>query len=171
MARVVYHNEIDILTLVGLATQVLDRHRRDDPTELSGSEALAVARWHHEAERLEQAEAAYQAALVSTNPNVRMDALRRYTAHLKRQGRRKEAVGGWETMHDLAPDDPTSCIELAKYYEWHAQDLKQALSWAQEALVCLTHWADGWRRDQAWESIEHRMARLKRKMGVRKQTS
>lgn len=171
MARVVYHNEIDILTLVGLATQVLDRHRRDDPTELSGSEALAVARWHHEAERLEQAEAAYQAALVSTNPNVRMDALRRYTAHLKRQGRRKEAVGGWETMHDLAPDDPTSCVELAKYYEWHAQDLKQALSWAQEALVCLTHWADGWRRDQAWESIEHRMARLKRKMGVRKQTS
>jgi len=169
MARVVYHNEIDVLTLVGLVTHVLDRYRSDDPTGLSGSEALAIARWHHEVGRIELAEVAYQAALASENHDVRLDALRRYTAHLKRQGRREEAVEGWELLHDLAPDDPRSSIELAKYYEWHVKNLEEALRWAQEALVCLTHWAADWRRDQVWESIEHRVARLKRKISVDKQ--
>jgi uncharacterized protein YprB with RNaseH-like and TPR domain len=169
MTRVVYHNEIDVLTLVGLATHVLERHQRDDPTGLLGSEALAIARWHVDAGRMELAEVAYQAALTSKNPDVRLDALRRYTAHLKRQGRREEAVEGWELLHDLAPDDPRSCIELAKYYEWYAKDLEEALRWAQEALVCLTHWSVDWRRDQMWESIEHRVARLMRKISVETQ--
>lgn len=164
MARIVYHNAVDILTLVGLAAQVLDRYR-EDSSRLSGAEALAVARWHHEAGRVDAAETAYLRAIESSKFDVRMDALRRYTAHLKRQDRRAEAVEGWLTLHALAPDDPGPCVELAKYYEWHAQDLAQAQQWAQEALVCLSHWVADWRRDQVWAEIEHRLERLARKIG------
>jgi uncharacterized protein YprB with RNaseH-like and TPR domain len=163
MARIVYHNAVDILTLVGLAAQVLDRYR-EDSSMLSGAEALAVARWHHEAGRVDAAETAYLRAVESSKFDVRIDALRRYTTHLKRQDRRAEAVEGWRTLHSLAPDDPGPCVELAMYYEWHAQDLAQAQQWAQEALVCLSHWAADWRRDQVWAEIEHRLERLARKM-------
>jgi uncharacterized protein YprB with RNaseH-like and TPR domain len=165
MARIVYHNAVDILTLVGLAAQILDRYKHEDSTMLSGAEALAVARWHHEAGRLDAAESAYIRAIASTKSEVRVDALRRYTAHLKRQDRRGEAVEGWHTLHTLTPDDPGPCVELAKYYEWYAQDLAQAQQWAQEALVCLSHWVADWRRDQVWAEIEHRLERLARKIG------
>ena len=165
MGRVVYHNAIDVLTLVGLTIQVLDRYQREDPSQLSGSEALAIGRWHHDAGRLEPAEMAYRKAVSSSELEVRLDALGYLTAHLKRQGRREEAVDGWQMLHSLAPDDPRPCVELAMHYEWHAPNLVEARRWAQEALVCLTHWTDNWRRDQAWASVEHRLARLARKLG------
>ena len=165
MGRVVYHNAIDVLTLVSLAIQVLDRHQREDTSQLSGSEALAIGRWHHDVGRLEPAEMAYRKAASSSELEVRLDALRYLTSHLKRQGRREEAVEGWQMLHSLAPDDPKPCVELAKYYEWHVPNLVEARRWAQEALVCLTHWTDDWRRDQVWASIEHRLARLARKLG------
>jgi len=167
MGGVAYHNAVDILTLVGLAIQVLDRHQREDPSQLSGSEALAVGRWHHDAGRSGLAEIAYRRAVSSSELEVRLDALRYLTAQLKRQGRREEAVEGWQMLHTLASDDPRPCVELAMYYEWHAPNLVEARRWAQEAMVCLTHWTDNWRRDQAWASVEHRLARLARKMGER----
>ena len=165
MARIVYHNAVDILTLVGLATQILSRHQSQDSSKLSGAEALAVARWHHEVGRLEAAEDAFLRAIKSSKLDVRIDALHRYTTYLKGQDRREEAVEQWQTLHSIAPDDPRPCVELAKYYEWHANDLAQAQHWAQEALVCLSHWEDDWRRDQVWAEIEHRLARLARKSG------
>jgi hypothetical protein len=165
MARIVYHNAVDILTLVGLATQILNRHQYEDSSKLSGGEALAVARWHHEAGRSEAAEDAFLRAIKSSKPEVRIDALHRYTAYLKGQERREEAVEKWQTLHSLVPEDPRPCVELAKYYEWHAKDLDQAQHWAQEALICLSHWEADWRREQVWGEIEHRLARLARKAG------
>ena len=166
LQRVVYHNEVDVLSLVGLTTQVLGRHRPSDPGSLSGGEALAVARWHDVAGRTEPAEAAYQAALDgdASGDDVRIEALRRFATQLKRQERYEEAIQAWQEWHQLAEDDPRPCIELAKHYEWKARDLEQALEWAKRALVCLSHWPAGWRREERWEEIEHRLARLKRKL-------
>jgi uncharacterized protein YprB with RNaseH-like and TPR domain len=163
MARVVYHNTVDVLSLVRLAEEVLRRHLPEDPKALSGAEALAIARWHHGAGRLKLAEGAYQATLASQEQTIRLEALRHYSTYLKRQDRRGEAVEHWREWHHLAPDDPRPCIELAKYYEWHVHDLEAARHWAEKALVCLTHWPADWRRDQTWVEIEHRLARLARK--------
>jgi hypothetical protein len=38
------------------------------------------------------------------------------------------------------------------------------MEWAQEALVCLSHWPAGWRRDRAWDEVQHRVERLKTKI-------
>lgn len=165
MARVIYHNAIDILSLVGLANQVLGRHAGQQPKRLSAGEALAVARWHQLAGRRRRAETAYETALqTSSDSEVRLEALRWYGAHLKREGRRQQAVPLWEEWHGLQPDDPLPCIELAMYYEWHAVDLAQALEWAERARQALMSWRAGWRRDQAQAEVEHRIGRIKRKL-------
>lgn len=165
MRRVVYHNEIDVLSLVTLASQILARHSPEDLSSLSAAEALAVARWHQQAGRSQPADQAYGRARAASGRGIRLDVLRYQTLHLKREGRHEEALDGWQIWTELKPDDPIPYIELAKYYEWKAKDLEEATKWTESALVTLTHWSAGWRRDQAWEAIQHRLERLARKLG------
>lgn len=162
--RVLYHNAVDVLTLVGLAAEVLKRHYADDFGKLSGGEALGLARWHQSSGRDVTAEEGYRSASSSSDASVRLEALRLLTSHLKSQNRREQALNGWQEWHALAPEDPRPCIELAKFYEWHTKDPVEARKWAQEALVCLTHWAEDWRRDRLWAEIEHRLSRLSKKL-------
>ncbi len=165
MTRVIYHNAIDILSLVGLSSVVLSRHIERDPTGLSGGEALAIARWHEAAGRIPEAETAYQSAISRIpDDDLRSEALRYQAILLKRQDRRADAVESWKEWHRLAPEDPTPLIELAMYYEWQAKDLAEALSWAQHARSAAESWPKGWRRDQRLAQIEHRINRLGRKL-------
>ena len=164
MTRVLYHNAIDILSLVGLAVHVFDKYGDQDPDRLSDAEALALARWHQDAGREKQATVSYQVALESSDGDIKIDALHHYSAYLKRAGKRTEAVGFWETWHSLAVDDPHPCIELAKYHEWYSKDLSAAQHWSQEALQCLTYWPEDWRRAKIWAEIEHRLGRLSKKI-------
>lgn len=167
MSRVIYHNAIDILSLVGLAHQVLDRHAEQRSAALSAGEALALARWHQLAGRAAEAEAAYQSALESSGASgLGAEVLRWYTAHLKRDDRRAEAVDHWERWHTLDPTDPTPCIELAMYYEWHAKRLEQALEWAQRGREAVSGWSEGWRHEAARAEVEHRIARLEQKLAA-----
>jgi len=160
MARVLYHNAIDVLSLVGLTAHILERHGRQDLQALQGSEALAVARWHQAAGRAGTAEDAFRAAVARSETGVRIEALRHYSQHLRRDGRAAEAIGLWQEWHALDPADPSPCLELAKFYEWRAADLLAAQAWANEGLMCLTHWPADWRRKETWQAIEHRLTRL-----------
>jgi len=163
--RVIYHNAIDILSLVGLASVVLNRHRLPDPTALSGAEALAVARWHAAAGRIPEAEATYQAAVAGApNRALKAEALKHLTGLLKRQNRRPEAVPAWEEWHRSAPIDPSPCIELAMYYEWEARSLAEAMVWSETALKVMEGLPDGWKREQRTGEVEHRIRRLRRKL-------
>ena len=167
LARVVYHNEIDILSLVGLAHEVLARHQPPDPERLTASEALGVARWHARAGRAGRALTAYRAATRAERADeVHSEALRLLSFQLKAGGQFDEALETWRTWHKSDRHDPRPCIELAKYFEWRTKDLEQATHWAKEALVSLTHWEEDWRRQQQWAEVEHRLARLKRKQAA-----
>jgi uncharacterized protein YprB with RNaseH-like and TPR domain len=166
MSRVIYHNLIDVLSLVSLTGQVLTRFEVGDPVSLSSGEALAIARWHQDSGRASPAELAFKRAISSSKVELRIEALRRYSAHLKRDGRRADAVELWQLWHDLSPEDDRPCIELAKYYEWERKDIDVAMEWAQSALQCLTHWPDDWRRERAWAEVENRLKRLDRKRGL-----
>lgn len=164
MRRVIYHNAVDVLSLVGLAGYMLDRHSDEKLNELTASESLAVARWHQDAGRSESAESAYRKAMRSRKVDVKTEAMRRYSLQLKRIDRKPEAVKIWQKWHKLSVDDPAPCIELAKYYEWELGDYTEALHWSQEGMQSLTHWPKDWRRDRAWEELEHRIRRLKKKL-------
>ncbi len=164
ITRVIYHNTVDVLSLVSLSGALMSRFQAGDLSILSGGEALALGRWHTAQGRLEDAEAAFIAALKNTEPALKAEAVRRYTEYLKRQDRRKDAVEGWEMWHALTPDDPKPCIELAMYYEWHANNASKAHVWSEKARQCLSTWPHDWRRDEAQTKIEHRLERLARKM-------
>jgi tetratricopeptide (TPR) repeat protein len=165
MARVIYHNAIDILSLVGLSSVVLEKHLDQDPSGLAGGEALAVARWHEANGRTAEAEAAYQAAVRgSPNDALRAEALKHLGGLLKRQNQRPEAVPAWEEWHGLKLDDPSPCIELAMYFEWETRELAEALRWSTAALQIVEDWPKGWRREQRIAQVKHRIVRLKRKI-------
>lgn len=164
MERVIYHNAIDILSLVALTVEILDRHQMDGLPNLSGSEALGLARWHQAAGRSDPAELAYLAAIESSDPNVRLEALRHHTALLKRMNRRDQAVDGWMLWHALQPGDPRPCIELSMYYEWHAKDLEKGKTWAEAGMSCLADWADDWQSEEISNDLQHRIGRLQRKL-------
>ncbi len=165
MTRVIYHNAIDILSLVGLASVVLEKHLDQDPSGLAGGEALAVARWHEAKGRTAEAEVAYRAAVRSAPSDVlRAEVLKHRTAMLKRQKRREHAVSSWTEWHEAAPEDPAPCIELAMYYEGEVKDLSQAYEWAETAMRVVNKWPKGWKRDQRSAEVEHRINRLQRKL-------
>lgn len=165
MTRVIYHNAIDILSLVGLSSVVLEKHLDQDPSGLAVGEALAVARWHEAKGRTAEAEVAYRAAVRGApNDMLRAEVLKHRTAMLKRQRRREHAVSSWVEWHEAAPEDPAPCIELAMYYEWEVKDLSQANEWAETAMRVVNKWPKGWKRDQRSAEVEHRIKRIQRKL-------
>jgi hypothetical protein len=132
---------------------------------LAEDEALALARWHERLGRPGEAERYYLAALETSDPWTRREALSGYTMLLKSAGRRTEALSGWDEWGSLAPEDPTPAIELSKYYEWHERDLAQAVVWAERAFRSLSAWPIDWRRQTMEVAVQHRLDRLRRKRG------
>lgn len=187
MHRVIYHNAIDILSMVTLAAHLLEvfatkvetpSSRIQTPNskleaarlksaikKLKSEDLLRLARWHDQEGRLAEAESAYRLALKGKlDLDARREGLTRFAGLLKRQERRAEAVPLWEQWASFSLDDPQPCIELAKYYEWHAVDLPKASEWTERALKLVSGWPKGWQRDEASAAIQHRLERLREKI-------
>jgi hypothetical protein len=190
MQRVLYHNAVDILSMVTLAAHLLDvfstpldpgdwrsevTSRKSEPksptsdfrpptSNLQPTDLLRLARWHDQEGRPVEAESAYRLALKGKlDLELRREGLRRLAGLLKRQERRAEAVPLWEQWASFTLDDPLPCVELAKFHEWHAEDFFTALEWTQRALRLVSGWPRGWQRDEAAAELEHRRERLRRK--------
>ncbi|MBM2849409.1 MAG: RNase 2 protein [Anaerolineales bacterium] len=186
MHRVIYHNAIDILSMVTLAAHLLEvfatkvetpdskfqtpnskaeaAHLKSAIKNLKSEDLLRLARWHDQEGRLAEAESAYRLALKDKlDLDARRESLMRFAGLLKRQERRAEAVPLWEQWASFSLDDPQPCVELAKYYEWHAVDLPKAIEWTERALKLVSGWPKGWQRDEALSAIRHRLERLKGK--------
>jgi uncharacterized protein YprB with RNaseH-like and TPR domain len=163
MLRVFYHNRMDLLSMVVLtahiARQFADPVPDDNPLDL-----LSLARWQlalgmpAEAERTLRLVAEQDAPL-----EVYHQSLLDLALLLKRAGRREEALPLWQQVAVTTFDDVAAHVELAKHYEWQSQDLLAAKSWTTRALelignsrsVAATVWQ---------EELEHRLARLERKL-------
>ncbi len=168
MKRVLYHNEIDVLSLVTLAVRL--HQAVVDPWNdeaLSGAALYGLARWYASDERAEEAERAYRAALVSAlQADVRARTLRDLGRHLKRAERYTEAFGYWQQLALESSDDVDAHVELAKYFEWRVDNLMLAAGWTRAALAQVEAWPPGLRRDAIGEELVHRLTRLERKMAA-----
>lgn len=171
MRRVIYHNEIDILSMVTLMGHVLDVFQgsavtqHGQPSEkLKPEDWLRLAQWHDDNDRAAEAEAAYQKALAGKlNAEMRAVGLARLASLLKRQDRRAEAVPLWEQWASFTLDTPEPFIELAKFYEWHTRDLTAAQTWADRALKIVNGWPRGWKKEEATTDLKKRQERIKTK--------
>jgi uncharacterized protein YprB with RNaseH-like and TPR domain len=177
MRRVIYHNTIDILSMVTLAAHLMDvfatpfaaalprpTRRAQPASEPAPEDLLRLACWHADNARPAEAEVAFRSALEGRLAlDDRRLALTRLAALLKRQERRAEAVTAWEQLASFTVDDLEAFVELAKYYEWHARDLAQAAAWTERALGVVAGWPAGWQRAEAFNQLQHRQQRIKDK--------
>jgi uncharacterized protein YprB with RNaseH-like and TPR domain len=191
MRRVIYHNTVDILSMVTLAAHLLEvfatpfdsgprtaragggeaspaaRAAAVHPAEPAPADLLRLACWHADNGRPAEAEPAFQRALAGKlSLTDRELGLNRLAALLKKQGRRAEAVPAWEQLASFSLDDPAPFVELAKYFEWHARDLRRAQVWTQRALALVGGWPPGWQREQLTADLTRRLERVKLKAGA-----
>jgi len=150
MERVMYHNLLDVLSMVTLAAKLNEVFTRP----ASAAEHLALARQHEQRGEMEQSIAAYRQSLDGARGAENVQATRRLAAALKRLNRHEEALEYWETLAGAGDFD--ALIELAKYYEWQVKE------YALAADVAARAWASAITSAQRLEA-EKRLARLKAK--------
>ena len=176
MRRVIYHNAMDILSMASLGAHLLEAFATPleaapvapaAPAEATAPQPEMVLRlgmWHEANGRAEAAETAYRLALGGRlSLDDRRLGLMRLAALLKRQNRREEAAACWEQLASFSTEDPEPFVELAKYYEWHAADMRRAIAWTKRALRLVAGWPDDWRRAEIEDELKHRLDRLKSK--------
>ncbi len=166
MPRIFYHNAQDILSLVTLAARLCDLLAAPPLQEghLPGEDLYGLARFFQESEQLAEAEAAYgQAADTSSSSEVRRLAMRDLAYLLKGQGRRQEALPWWQRLVET-DGEVYACEELAKHYEWHKEDLSQAVVWTRRGIALVEAWTPSPQRREILAALEHRLARLRRKL-------
>ena len=165
--RILYHNAVDILSLVTLAARLCRIFA--DPwaeTELCGAEFYGLGRWYATKDRLADAERAYRASIKAPlAPDLRAKALHDLSNLLKRAGRRDEAFAYWQQLALEAIHDVTAHVELAKHFEWHTRNLALAAGWTRAAIAQVERWAGGEHRQDTLADLRHRLERLERKIG------
>jgi uncharacterized protein YprB with RNaseH-like and TPR domain len=165
MRQVLYHNAVDILSLVVLAERLCRLFADPLAGGVDPRERAALAHWFQTLDLHDRAEALYRAALEDVLPlDVQHACLQHLAALLKRQDRRAEAVSLWMQW---ALEDESSVeaqVELAKFYEWQQGELAKALAWTEQALGVVAKWPRGQQRDDATVELAHRRARLMRKV-------
>lgn len=161
IARVFYHNRIDIISMVTLTARVLALLAAPQAWP-HAVDVLALAQWQMRLGWWDSAESLlrHTAAADQLALDVWHTALTELGRLLKRHDRRHEAVVYWQQIAFTTDRDVDAHVELAKYFEWHAGDLDRALRWTLDALErCPPH--DAVLRHE----LLHRLERLERKRG------
>jgi len=166
--RIFYHNEIDILSLVTLLTHTARLLERPDAIKPAASEWVGIGRVYETVEQLDQAEAAWRRALdADTLPDDLAARLwRELGLRPKRAERWTEALDLWQQWAKRQPHAVEPLVEQAKYYEWQAKDLQQALAATQRALARAEQWPQGRQRWHTIAELRHRKERLQRKLST-----
>ena len=153
MNRVMYHNLLDILSMVTLTARLCDAIFQPQDAR----ERYAAGAFHERAGEADAAERLYGQAADGADAATRAAVARRMAQLLKRQKRYAEARAHWQLLADA--DDMAGLIELAMQCEWREGDVRQALAYALRArAVC---------SDRALApQLDKRIARLERKINA-----
>jgi len=165
MPRVMYHNAIDILSMVTLSARLMTLLDSPHATGRNAGDLLAIGKWRDQLGQSGEAEAALRDCLnADPDPATRFTALHRLGHLLKRLERRAEAVPLWEAVSESRTlEGVEACVELAKYYEWHAVDLDRAIVFTRKAMTHARRVTPDILRDPLEADLAHRLTRLARK--------
>jgi uncharacterized protein YprB with RNaseH-like and TPR domain len=165
MARVFYHNQQDVLSMVVLASHMCQLFT--DPWGMPApcaADLYSLGRLYESLSLWEEAERAYRGAAKGPSSHTVHDhALRHLSFLIKRQGRWGEACEvWWRAVVDGRQLYPY--LELAKYYEWQVKDYARALEVTRQALDRLRTVPPTLRHHRARAELHHRQSRLERKL-------
>ncbi len=164
MYRVFYHNQLDMLSMVTLTGETVrqfsNASRDDHPTDL-----FSLGKWQADLGLVSAAEMNLRQAAAGDLPlALYHQALKHLGALLKRDNRRHEAVPVWQQWAATSLDEVEAHVELAMHFEWQERDLNMAKMWTERALALASRWSPR-SAAAARPALEHRMARLQRKIG------
>lgn len=163
LARVFYHNRMDMLSMITLAARIFQHLSR--PAEGEGLDLLSLGRWQADLGLHDEAEMTIRQALDRDLPiDAYHQALLRLSTIYKQGGRRQEAVVVWQQIAFTSTDDISAYVELAKHFEWQEGDPAAALDWTQQALNLAERWPPSVRRQYTLGELQHRRERLLKKL-------
>lgn len=179
LAPVLEHNRLDLLSLAGLTVLALRLVVGGAAATRNARECLALGRLYEQSGQFDRATTCFARAAgvcghepfsqwtsplsdVDEPGEVTPEALRRLALLLRRNGRHADAAATWQRLLALAdrprPLEYEAAEALAVYHEHRARDVLAAHAFAVRAFGD----NDPTRR----RSIEHRLARLERKIAV-----
>lgn len=162
MARVFYHNEIDMLSMVTLLPRVIRQfaHAADSDHAL---DLFSLGRWQGQMGLLAEAEQNLRRAIGGELSLAHYHkALHELAGLLKRADRRPEALPLWQQIAATTFDDVSAHLELAMHYEWQEKEMATAIRWTEQALQLAKGAGVNGRLLRA--ELEHRLARLQGKV-------
>ena len=165
LAGVVYHNMVDILSMVVLFNHINDLLLEAiNGTYKNSFELISIARLYEEDDRKEYYHTIYEKCINSELPlPYHKQTLLRYAAILKRNNQWQKALHLWKEAAEL--EDISAHIELAKYYEHKTKDIDAAKFWVDKALSLINDHISGQNPSNYVfkEELIYRLNRLNRK--------
>ena len=159
---ILYHNQEDILSLLGVvvsgARLVTREAEEAGHGGADGMDLVGVARLHERAGNVEKSVTLFERALRNggLSGEVSVSVRKKLSVHFKRTREWEKAVGLWR---ELSGEDDATCFrELAMYYEHREKNYDAALGAAEEGRALALSAPAGLRRD-----FEKRIARLQAK--------
>lgn len=165
LARVFYHNRVDVLSLVTLLIHCGRLAAEPAAPTTAATEWVGVGRLYALAGREAEAQAAWRRALEADLPPETAERLWRELAQAhKRRGEWEAALALWAAWAERIPWAVEPLVERAKHAEWVADDPAAALVATEEALARLERLPPALRRGPLWAELDHRRARLLAKL-------
>ena len=169
LAGVFYHNAMDVVAMAALLAHINEavEHPYDGRVE-HGLDFVALGKLFEDLGHWEEAARLFEHGLeLNLTESDFGVAVKRLSILQKRRGDFDQAVRLWETA--AANGHIYAHIEMAKYYEHKCRDAQMALKWTRSALEHVER-ADlaVYMRKYWQEEINHRLARLEKKVGQKK---
>jgi uncharacterized protein YprB with RNaseH-like and TPR domain len=169
LAGVLEHNRLDLVSLAGLTSRLLEIVRGGPDYAENAREALALGHVYGRARAEERAIGAYERAvtLSATSrsrraPLVMADALRALAVAYRRARRFDEAARCWSALIESGCSsgvEREALEALAIHHEHRRRDLESA------KLFALKNLAGGMARERWRDTARRRLARIERKLG------
>jgi uncharacterized protein len=161
IARVFYHNQIDVLSLAALLAHVSRMVVRPDEMDLAAAEWVGVGRVYDCVEQEAEAFAAWQRALAGElEASCAARIWQELGVRYKRREAWTEALAIWDAWIAAQPVATAPLVEKAKYYEWVAHDLSAALRCSEMAISRAGRLPKGFGRLKVLAELDHRHKRL-----------
>lgn len=173
LVAVLEHNRLDLLSLAGLAAQLLHLVEHGPDAARNAREAVALGRLYARAGLEARADDAFRRALRLCGPGpVRTEALRALALAARRRRHYEAAAERWRELLET-PSCPRAAAQeaaeaLAIHHEHRDRDLTAAKTFALKSLELEPpdswQYPTGRRRAGGGDALRHRLARLERKL-------
>jgi hypothetical protein len=161
--QVFYHNQMDILSMVGLAGRIhLVYHDPQAARPRKGIEHFALGRLFWEHGQREKAIPCFEMALKRCDDDLSWEVMKWLSMAFKKTGQGDKAQSLWEEMKSWPyKKDAFPYIELAKYHEHRLKDWEGAMAYVKEALNLVPP-----HQQREIELLQHRRRRLEQKKSL-----